>query len=61
MVDVMRRFAVLGDIGGTNFRLRLCQIADGKVTTKDEVFYETKQYSSFSFFIDQLLDKHSRA
>lgn len=46
-----RYHAVLGDIGGTNFRLRLVNEAE----TVKEVAYLTKDSTSFKVTIDKFL------
>lgn len=54
-MEVKNHYAVLGDIGGTNFRLRLVDIKSRKIVR--EVTYMTKDYKSFADYIDRLLEQ----
>ena len=55
----MPRFVVVGDIGGTNFRLRVSEIKGERLMLIEEIIYSTKEYVSFKAFIDTLLAKNS--
>lgn len=61
MESKQKKYAVIGDIGGTNFRLRLVEIntnSEGQNTAQEmkEEVYMTKEYQSFGIFIRKLTD-----
>jgi glucokinase len=52
-----KRYTVVGDIGGTNFRLRLSALgSDHKYHCVKEIHFDSKKYVSFCAFIDKLCE-----
>lgn len=50
------QYALVGDIGGTNARLALCELSTG--TISDIVTYPAAEYESLEVVMRQYLDRH---
>ena len=54
-MEQIAKYAVLGDIGGTNFRLRLLNLADK--TTLLQKTYSATEHPKLKSYIDEILQE----